>query len=121
MDKVGRRLTDAKKKVWSSTGEHATTISVTPTVPGACTPPKSLALTIYSLWYVSSLQRSYLSLTSEAAIDADLKEALVESLVRLRSDERYRNDDRYVKLWMRYVSNPCHNKQYLYSTLYECT
>lgn len=34
----------------------------------------------------------------------DLKVQLTDILERFQKDRRYRNDERYLKLWMRYVS-----------------
>lgn len=45
-----------------------------------------------------------LHLDSTSTTSSDLKEALSEILERFQTDQRYRNDERYLKLWMRYVS-----------------
>lgn len=43
--------------------------------------------------------------TSTSTTKADLKISLARVLRRFQDDERYRSDERYLKLWMRYVSN----------------
>ncbi|CAM9995135.1 unnamed protein product [Ectocarpus sp. 6 AP-2014] len=46
---------------------------------------------------------TFLHLDSTSTTSSDLKEALSEILERFQTDQRYRNDERYLKLWMRYA------------------
>ncbi|CAN0441730.1 unnamed protein product [Ectocarpus sp. 12 AP-2014] len=46
---------------------------------------------------------TFLHLDSASTTTSDLKEALAEILERFQTDQRYRNDERYLKLWMRYA------------------